>query len=180
MPWKENAAIVRPGRQIRSAAMRFPRTVRRGKPHRLVFRQDTMLRTVGPSDADIGPVMTGIILRLTIDVQHPFTVGRPACSEIQMPRSSCKFDAVAAIYIAGQHLIAPSGGQMECQALGIGAKTESVRQSLARFGEIASLRTIELHLDRSPDFVFDDLYEQMLIAKQQHRRFKWRNPILSA
>src|SRR5258706_7935417 len=69
---------------------------------------------------------------------------------------------------------------MECQALGIGAKTESVRQSLARFGDIASLRTIELHHHRSPDFVFDDLYEQTLIAKQQHRRFKWRNPILSA
>ena len=75
---KQNAAVARPGGQVRSAAARLHdrrRSRRTTSPARV---EHAMLAAVGPADAHVGPIVARMLAVMAIDVHDPLAVGRPS------------------------------------------------------------------------------------------------------
>src|SRR3989442_8364821 len=129
-----------------------------------------MVGAVRTADADVRPVVPGAALEVTVLVQNPLPVGRPARAKIEMVRVSEDADAICAVRIARPDLVASRAREMERYAPSVRAKTQPVREPFAGPRKLAGVGAIELHAENLPDLVPHDLHEDALIADEQRRR----------
>src|SRR5580704_4625141 len=111
--WKEDAAVARPSRQVRSAAARLRVSISCREPHGLAFGQHAVLGAVGPADAHVGPFVVRIFLIGAIDVKDPFSVRRPARAKVEMRRLCRDPETVFALEVASPDLIPFPAGEVE-------------------------------------------------------------------
>ena len=136
---EEQLSIGSPDGEIRTAALRSRRTVRRTKPLRLRLCQHALLAAVAAVDAQVGPIMPRVAAELTIVVRDPFAVGRPTWTEVQVIRMGCNQLATLTVQVARPDLISMWTRQMKRNSLAVRAQTQAVWQSFAGTSELAPL-----------------------------------------
>ena len=138
----EDVAIVRPSRNIGTAATMVCRAVGGSEPHRLTLGEHSESGPIGSTHADVGPVVSRIDRGVAVLKGQPLPVGRPAGPEIQMTGLGGDLHPVAPVGVASPDLVAFATGQMEGHAPSVWAEAVTVGQSFVRAGELAGLRTI--------------------------------------
>ena len=81
---KENVAIAGPARDIGPATTIAGLAIRGTKPHRLIVSYRSKLAAIGASDANVTPVVPGILLEVAILKEQPLAVGRPTRPKVEV------------------------------------------------------------------------------------------------
>src|SRR5205085_12087202 len=129
-------AVARPRRQVRPAAPIGRVSVGRTEPLRLSVGQNAMLRAVGAADADIRPVVAGVALEVTVLVEDPPPVWRPARAEVEMVGMPDDAHAVRTVGVARPDFVAARARQMKRDAPPVRAEAQSVRKPFPRAREL--------------------------------------------
>src|SRR5439155_23586039 len=111
--------------------------------------------------------MPRIALVVTVLVQNPPSVRRPARAEVKMIRVSDNAHAIRAIGIARPNLVPTRARKMKRHTPPIRAETQAIGQPFTRARELTSVGAIEVHAENLPDLVPHDLHEHAVITDKQ-------------
>src|SRR2546423_5802538 len=97
--------------------------------------------------------MSRVALVMTVLVQNPPSVRRPARAKVKMIRVSDNAHPIRAIRIARPNLVSARTRKMERNAPPIRTETQAIGQSFARTRELTSVGAIQIHAENLPDLV---------------------------
>lgn len=175
---EENLAVGSPCRNVRAAAARFHVAIAGGEPHRLAASEDLVLRAIRTSDADIGPVVAGILSGETIDVQDPATVRRPARPEVKMTGLRGDSNSILPFKVGRPDLVSLTGREVEGDPFLVGTEAETVWQSFARGGEFAGIAAVQADSEKLADILANDLDQESVIVQEQRGSDERGEPVL--
>lgn len=163
---EEDLAIVSPSGEAGASATVGEVTVGRPKPHGLSFGQCLEVRAIGARDADVTPVMAGVVPEVTRLKGEPASIGRPTRPEVEVVGMSCDLDTICAINGAGPDLVALRARQMIGNAPAIRAQAEPIGQTFTQSRELAGIRAIQIHAVDLSTCIADDLHEDPFVRDQ--------------
>src|SRR4026209_1268222 len=97
--------------------------------------------------------MTRVALEVTVLIQNPLPIRRPACAKVEMIRVTDDAHPIFAVNTRRPDLVAARAREVKRYTASIRAETQSVRQPLAGARELAGIGAVEVHAENLPDLV---------------------------
>ena len=142
------------------------------------FRQLLLFRTVRPADDEVGPVMAGIDLVMTVLIKYPFAVRRPACPEKKMVGMSVDTPAVRAVYIGYKYTVRHGIGHVKRQLFAVRTETDSIGVAIALVGDFYLVGAVQVHAEYPLFTVNDRLREDPFVTGNKQAGYMlWRRGV---